>query len=55
MPSAGAFLGVVDVELYTDQIRRLDDPGARDDLFQQIRLRLMSVLGTPVSNFKIAR
>ncbi len=32
----GALLGVVDVELCTDEIRRLDDPAARDDLFQQI-------------------
>ncbi len=32
----GVFLGVVDVELYTDEIRRLDDPAVRDDLFQQI-------------------
>ena len=24
------------MELYTDEIRRLDDPEARDDLFQQI-------------------
>ena len=34
--AAGVFLGVVDVELYTDEIRLLDNPGARDDLFQQI-------------------
>ncbi len=34
--AAGALLGVVDVELYTDEIRRLDDPAARDDLFQQV-------------------
>jgi magnesium transporter len=32
----GVMLGVVDAELYADEIRRLDDPAVRDDLFQQI-------------------
>ena len=32
----GGVLGVVDLELYTQEIRGLDDPAARDDLFQQI-------------------
>ncbi|HVS36691.1 MAG TPA: CBS domain-containing protein [Gemmataceae bacterium] len=33
---AGGLIGVVDAELYTEEIRRLDDPAVRDDLFQQI-------------------
>ena len=36
LDAAGGLLGVVDVQLYTEEIRRLDDPAARDDLFQQI-------------------
>jgi magnesium transporter len=36
LDEAGVFLGVVDVELYTEEIHRLDKPAALDDLFQQI-------------------
>ena len=33
---SGVLLGVVDAELYTEEILRLDNPAGRDDLFQQI-------------------
>ena len=33
---SGVLLGVVDMELFTDEVRRLDDATVRDDLFQQV-------------------
>ena len=49
----GALLGVVDVELYTDEIRRLDDPAVRDDLFQQVGVH--SADATPRSPWRAFR
>jgi magnesium transporter len=37
---AGRLLGVVDVELYTEELGRLNDANTREDLFQMIGVRL---------------
>jgi magnesium transporter len=46
-------LGVVDVELYTDEIGHLSDAASRDDLFQLIGVRMASTLsGSSLSAFR---
>src|ERR1019366_6443465 len=36
---AGVLLGVVDMELWTNEVHQIDNATARDDLFQQIGVR----------------
>jgi magnesium transporter len=49
----GRVLGVVDVELYTDELTRLDDAQARDNLFQMVGVYVTAGLqATPFSAFR---
>jgi magnesium transporter len=46
-------LGVVDVELYTDEVGRLGEGGGRDDLFQMIGVRVADARqGSPLPAFR---
>jgi magnesium transporter len=46
-------LGVVDMELYTDELSRLDDARTREDLFQMVGVYAAAGLGgTPLSAFR---
>jgi magnesium transporter len=46
-------LGVVDVELYTDEVSRLGEGGGRDDLFQMIGVRVADARqGSPLPAFR---
>lgn len=49
----GRVLGVVDMELYTDELTRLDDAQARDNLFQMVGVEITDgSQGTPLSGFR---
>jgi magnesium transporter len=49
----GHMLGVVDMELYTDELSRLDDARAREDLFQLVGVYAAAAPGgTPFSAFR---
>ena len=45
-------LGVVDMDLYTDELGQLEDAGRRDDLFQMIGVRLADARGAAISGFR---
>jgi magnesium transporter len=46
-------LGVVDMDLYTDELTQLDDANRRENLFQQVGVRLAAqVHGSPLSGFR---
>jgi magnesium transporter len=48
----GQMLGVIDVELYTDEVSRLESAHVRDDLFQLVGVYAADSRGGPLSEFR---